>query len=67
MCIWQLHVALPSAKLVMAVLEEGSSSRIRLDVWKHFEKSGPKSALCRLCNKEYAYLGETSNQREHPQ
>jgi len=54
MCNWQPHVALPSAKLMMAALEEGISSHILLDVWKHFEKSRPKSALCRLCNKEYA-------------
>ena len=67
MHIWQPRVALPSAKLMMAALEEGpgSSSHIRSDVWKPFEKSGPKSAICRLCNKEYAYLGRTSNLREH--
>ena len=40
MCIWQPHVALPSAKLMMAALEEGISSHIRLDAWKHFEESG---------------------------
>ena len=63
MRIWQPGVALPSAKLMMAALEEGpgSSSHIRSDVWKPFEKSGPKSAICRLCNKEYAYLGGPSN------
>jgi len=45
-------------------LGEGSSSHIRSDVRKHFEKRGPKSALCRLCNKEYAYLKGTSKLRE---
>ena len=45
MHIWQPRVALPSAKLMMATLEEGSSCRIRSDVWKHIEKSGPMSAL----------------------
>jgi len=64
MCIWQPPVALPSAKLVMAALEEGSSSRIPSDVWKHFEKSGPKSAICRLCSNGFTYLGGTSNLRK---
>jgi len=59
------RVALLNAKLMIAVLEDqgqGSSScRILTDVWKHFEKSGTKSVLCRLCNKEDAYLGGASN------
>jgi len=63
MRIWQPC----GAKLTMAVLEEGISSHIQSDVWKHFEKSGPKSVLCRICNNEYAYLGGTSNLHEHPQ
>ena len=46
--IWQHHVALPSVKLMMAVLEDQgqrsfSASHIRSDVRKHFEKSRKRS------------------------
>ena len=42
-----------------------SSSREKSDVWNFFEKSGPKVVTCKLCAKEYAYHGGTSNLREH--
>ncbi len=42
-----------------------ASNRVRSDVWQFFKKSGEKSALWKLCNKEYAYHGGTSNLRDH--
>ena len=45
-----------------------SSGKFRSDVWKYFTKcASRKRALCHLCNKEYAYLGATSNLRDHLQ
>ena len=41
-----------------------SSRRVKLEVWEFFVKRD-KSALCKICNKEYAYHGGTSNLRDH--
>ena len=62
MHIWQHRVALLSAKLMMAALEDqgkcsSGSGHIRTDVWKHFKKTGASLHYVDFCNKEYAYLG----------
>ena len=41
-----------------------SSRRVKSEVWEFFVKKD-KSALCKICNKEYAYHGGTSNLRDH--
>ena len=41
-----------------------SSRRVKSEVWEFFVKKD-KSALCKICNKEYAYYGGTSNLRDH--
>ena len=42
------------------------SRRGKLEVWEFFvKKDTDKSALCKICNKEYAYHGGTSNLRDH--
>ena len=46
-------------------MAESTTCREKSDVWQLFEKSGPRVATCKLCKKEYAYLGGTSNLREH--
>ena len=44
----------------------GSTGKFRSDVWCYFTKKAfEKKALCQLCNREYAYLGTTSNLRDH--
>lgn len=44
----------------------GSTGKFRSDVWSYFTKNvGAKKASCRLCNKDYAYLGTTTNLRDH--
>ena len=40
------------------------SRRAKSEVWEFFVKKD-KSALCKICNKEYAYHGGTSNLRDH--
>ena len=36
------------------------------DVWKHFDKTGTKNVTCRLCAKQLAYHGGTTNRlRDH--
>lgn len=48
---------------------DGSGSRAtnrkKSDVWGFFEKKGTDQATCKLCSKDYAYRGGTSNLREH--
>ena len=46
-------------------MAESTTRREKSDVWQFFEKSGPRVATCKLCKKEYAYHGGTSNLREH--
>ena len=41
-----------------------SSRRVKSEVWEFFVKKD-KSALCKICNKEYAYHGGTSNLHDH--
>ena len=43
------------------------SQCVKSDIWHHFEKSGDRAkfALCKLCNKQYAYYGGMSNLQEH--
>ena len=42
------------------------AKKLRSDVWGYFEKNaGGKKVQCRLCKNEYAYLGTTSNLRDH--
>ena len=38
--------------------------RVKLDVWELFVKKD-KSTLCKICNKEYAYHGGSSNLHDH--
>jgi len=38
--------------------------RVKSKVWEFFVKKD-KSALCKVCNKEYVYHGGTSNLRDH--
>ena len=40
------------------------SRQVKSEVWEFFVKKD-KSALCKICNKEYAYHGRTSNLRDH--
>ena len=40
------------------------SRRVKSEVWEFFVKKD-KSALCKICNKEYAYHRGTSNLRDH--
>ena len=42
-----------------------ASSTERSDVWKHFDKTGTKNVTCRLCAKQLAYHGGTTNLRDH--
>ena len=42
-----------------------ASSTERSDVWKHFDKTGTKNVTCRLCTKQLAYHGGTTNLRDH--
>ena len=45
-----------------------SSGKFCSDVWNHFSKcAARKKAICKLCNKEYAYLGMTSYLRDYLQ
>ena len=54
----------------LRIIEDSYSSssknycRRKSDVWEFFSKKD-KSALCKICNKEYAYHGGTSNLRDH--
>ena len=52
----------------LRIIKDSSSSknycRRKSDVWEFFSKKD-KSALCKICNKEYAYHGGTSNLRDH--
>ena len=42
------------------------AKKFRSDVWGYFEKNASgKKVQCRLCKNEYAYLGTTSNLRDH--
>ena len=41
-----------------------SSRRVKSEVWEFFVKKD-KSALCKICNKEYVYHGGTINLRDH--
>ena len=41
-----------------------NSRRTKSDVWEFFIRQ-EKSALCKICNKEYAFHGGTSNLRDH--
>ena len=42
------------------------AKKFRSDVWGYFEKNANgKKVRCRLCEHEYAYLGTTSNLRDH--
>ena len=40
------------------------SRQVKSEVWEFFVKKD-KSALCKICNKEYAYHGGNSNLRDH--
>ena len=40
------------------------SRQVKLEVWEFFVKKD-KSVLCKVCNKEYAYHGATSNLHDH--
>ena len=42
-----------------------ASSTERSDVWKHFDKTGTKNVTCRLCAKQLAYHGGTTNLQDH--
>lgn len=42
-----------------------SSNRKKSDVWAFFNKKGTDLVTCKLCSKDYAYRGGTSNLREH--
>ena len=43
-----------------------SSNRKVSDVWKYFTKlADMKKAVCTICQKEFAYLGGTTNLRDH--
>ena len=43
-----------------------SGNRKVSDVWEYFEKiADTKKAMCRICKKEFAYLGGTTNLRNH--
>ena len=44
-----------------------ASASVRSDVWKFFCKTAEKKLSCKLCNKEFAYHGGTSNLRDHLQ
>ncbi|XP_019851990.1 PREDICTED: zinc finger BED domain-containing protein 1-like [Amphimedon queenslandica] len=41
------------------------TNRKKSDVWKYFQKAGPKRVSCQLCSKQMAYHGGTTNLRDH--
>ena len=61
-----------TCKEVLCVNDSNGSSsssrthhrRVKSEVWEFFVKKD-KSALCKVCNKEYAYHKGTSNLRDH--
>ncbi len=42
-----------------------ASNRPKSNVWAFFTKKGERKVACRLCGKDYAYHGGTSNLRDH--
>ena len=51
---------------IESVDSQKPAKKFRSDVWGYFEKNaGGKKVQCRLCKNEYAYLGTTSNLRDH--
>ena len=43
----------------------GSSTSMKSDVWKYFEKTESSKAKCTLCFKQLSYRGGTTNLRDH--
>ena len=51
---------------IECVDSQKSANKFRSDVWDYFEKNASgKKVQCRLCKNDYAYLGTTSNLRDH--
>ena len=51
---------------IESVDSQKPAKKFRSDVWGYFEKNANgKKVQCRLCEHEYAYLGTTSNLRDH--
>ena len=52
---------------IESVNSQKSAKKFCSDVWDYFEKnaSGGKKVHCQLCKNEFAYLGTTSNLRDH--
>ena len=52
---------------IESVDSQKPAKKFRSDVWGYYEKNAMnrKKVRCRLCEHEYAYLGTTSNLRDH--
>ena len=51
---------------IKSVNSQKPAKKFRSDIWGYFERnSSGKKVHCRLCKQEYAYLGTTSNLRDH--
>ena len=49
------------------VTRQGSSWRLRSDVWKYFDKVESKSVTCKVCKQKFAFHGGTTNLCDHLQ
>ena len=61
-CARLLYESLPS--LVWLVVMDFQRAK-RSFVWEHFARKGKDSARCKLCHKDFAHHGATTNLKEH--
>ena len=46
---------------------QGSSQRLRSDVWKYFDKVESKIVTCKVCKQKFSFHGGTTKLRDHLQ
>ena len=63
----QLNARIVITRAINMATRQGSSWRLRSDVWKYFDKVESKSVTCRVCKQKFAFHGGTTNLRDHLQ
>ena len=63
----QLNVCIVITRAINMATRQGSSRRLRSDVWKYFDKVGSKSVTSKVCKQKFAFHGSTTNLRNHLQ
>ena len=57
----QLNMCIVITRVINMATKQGSSRRLRSDVWNYFDKIENKIVTCKVCKQKLAYHDATTN------